>query len=108
MVVKEKEGTYISHEDCPTDRSQAEVTFTGYRITAEKFTPIQDQDELALLYKQANWNLVCLTDLNNNSGKLIKAEEINQDDAIRCYTYTRYNEIVNQKVDEETTPPQQQ
>ncbi len=108
MVVKEKEGTYISHEDCPTDRSQAEVTFTGYRITAEKFTPIEDQDELALLYKQANWNLVCLTDLNNNSGKLIKAEEINQDDAIRCYTYTRYNEIVNQKVDEETTPPQQQ
>lgn len=92
LVAQEKPGVYFSYEDCPKNRQDTEKLLTGYRIGSNQLTEIEDQQELQQLLQLAQWNLVCITDIGNESGKRINILP-NGVNELSCYTPSQYNEL---------------
>lgn len=104
LVVQEKSGVYISSSDCPQNRTAAEKVLTGYRIGENDLTVIEDQAELELLYRQAQWDLRCLTNLDELNGEKLSGLDAVNSPVINCYTSTVYNELLAEKINVMSNP----
>lgn len=97
VVVSEKPNTYIDYNDCPEDRSQSEKVYVGYRISDNKFVAITDQKEMEMLWVQSNWDMVCITDMENDDGDIVYDFDLDSTDSLGCFTRQQYQEIAQEK-----------
>jgi len=95
LIVQEQPGIYISYQDCPADRNDAEKNLIGYRIEENALTLIEDQDELELLYRQSQWGLHCITNLDETNGEIISSLDAVNSSTIYCYTAAEYYNLQN-------------
>ena len=97
LIAREKAGLYITWEDCPTDRNETEMELIGYRIGETDFTAISDQDELALLLRQSQWDMICITDLDNQEGEVVQDYTVDEAEELNCFTIDQYYELLSEE-----------
>ncbi|MFC1750134.1 hypothetical protein ACFL2V_15140 [Pseudomonadota bacterium] len=92
LIVQEKPGVYTSYQDCPQNRQNTETRLSGYHIGSSQLTTIDNQQELEQLLQLIRWDLYCIIDTENTSGKRIKVipEDVNE---LSCYTPLQYSEL---------------
>ncbi|NRB39983.1 MAG: hypothetical protein HRU20_16195 [Pseudomonadales bacterium] len=91
LIVQEKPGVYFSYQDCADRREDNELQLSAYRLSRDGFQPIEDEAQLLSLYQQIQWDLHCITDINNLEGKRI--DSLPEGSELSCYTAEQYWQI---------------
>lgn len=94
VIVREAADHYISYQDCPSAHNEVAKEFIGYRITESALEPITDQGELETLYVQSRWNLICVTDMDEEEGEFLTGYTLDDVSDLQCFTYTQFIEHI--------------
>ncbi len=100
VYISEKPGLYFVKDDCPLSDDLVEKVYTGYRISDNKFVRITDIQEMESLRVQSKWDMVCITDTNNDDGELVKGFDIDATEALDCFTRQQFMAEIDQKINE--------
>ncbi len=92
LLVRDKPGLYFLREDCPESSKASETELIGIRITETRFEAITDNAELEELYRLIEWNIHCVTDINNRNGQIIEVLP-SDNESIACFTNEQYNAL---------------